>query len=141
MFCEKPTRIETDLPSFLVGKWRACTLSMPEFDTTLTLQATGNYTYKISKQIDSVTSDNFYWEWGTWQVDYVDVDHDKRYSNTEENHLRTSVEASSSSENIGRIAYSMFIYTVSAGREFLEIKADTNITLMMLEKDTIGSSK
>lgn len=134
--CEKPLQIEKVCPNFLTGKWKANRAADPKEDTVLIFSNDGHYSYSISRQTNSTIADTSYWEKGVWHVAFLDYNHNKAYDNSsEENHLYTDAEAASISANVGRGTYSMFKYSQSGGREFLEILADEDETLTIFEKN------
>lgn len=135
-FCGNPLNIEKSNPSFLVGKWVAKRAASPIADTVLIFKQSGNYHYSISKKIDSVSRDTAYWEYGSWSVDYLDMNHDQQPNDKDKIFLFTNAESASKKENINRATYAQYNYSQSGGKEFLEILADSNIVLTTFEKDT-----
>lgn len=135
--CSKPLYVESVNPDFLLGKWVANQSSAPAQDTVLNFLSSGRYNYSISRMVDTLTRDTSYWERGEWNVTFADLNHNKIYDNSsEENHLFTNAEASSVPANVGRGTYSMFKHSMLAGREFLELSADSGVVIATFEKDT-----
>jgi hypothetical protein len=133
--CGKPLQIKDDHPSFMLGVWAAKATANPEKDTVLSFSGNGKYDYSISHKKDSTTIDTLYWEKGDWNVTYIDENKNDSYDNgSEDNHLFTNAAESSKPENIGRASYSMFNYSVSGGKHFLEILADKDQPLTIFEK-------
>lgn len=129
-----PLKIEESHPSFLIGKWVAKRTVNPIDDTILVFNTSGKYAYSISKELDSITRDTSYWEKGSWTVKFLDLNKDKQPNSKDNIFLFTNVESASVPANINRNTFSLYNYTVSGGREFLEVFADSNIVLTTFEK-------
>lgn len=136
--CSDPLMVESVIPEHLQGKW-VNTSTTASQDTVLNFFSSGRYDYTISRKIDSLKRDTTYWEKGDWNVTFVDYNHNKAYDNdSEENHLYTNADGSNVPANIGRGTYSKFKYMKMTGREYLDLYADTDVSIASFVKSIGG---